>query len=663
MLLGAVLATALLVLRGAEASVPVTLATLDGSKIGRTFDGVGAISGGGGNSRLLIDYKEPQRSQILDALFKPGMGASLQVLKVEIGGDTNSTDGSESSIAPAPGNVDCDTGYEWWLMQEAKARNPEIKLYGLAWGAPGWVGGGRQTFFTRRAIGYLLSWLGCARQHGLEIDYLGGWNERGYVKSWYEQLRAALDAAGYGTVQVVAADGSWRVAHDLASDARFARAVDVVGVHYPCSGGYQGDAYSCRSPATARGTGKPLWASENGAQPSITGAAAMARAISRGYLDGRLTAYVNWPLAAALYPNLPEPTAGLLVANQPWAGTYSLGSQLWVAAQWARFTEPGWLFIDSASGYLQGDEQNGTYVTLRAQHGSDFSTIVETTTAKTSQWIRFAVGGGLSAGTVHVWATNVRSADPATWFSRLQDVEPVDGTFKIVARPGYVYTLTTTAGEDGYIYDSPRSRVMHLPYTDNFDEYETGGAAKYLANMQGDFQVRPCRGSRGGRCVRQMLTRRPVEWLSANTTPFAMLGDWRWSNYRVEVDVRLDSHGAVQLIGRLGRQHGRAPQLDGYYLNLSDTGAWALVSRSAHRGASALASGTTDRLGLHTWHRLGLEFDGAVVSAALDGKRLTSVRDTSSSRGQIGIGVDGYQSAEFDDLSITKPAATRDPRP
>jgi hypothetical protein len=636
----------------------VTLATLDGSKIGRTFDGVGAISGGGGNSRLLIDYPAPQRPQILDALFKPGAGANLQILKVEIGGDTNSTDGSESSIAPAPGNVDCDSGYEWWLMQEAKARNPEIKLYGLAWGAPGWVGGGRQTFFTHRAIGYLLSWLGCAREHGLTVDYLGGWNEHGYVKSWYEQLRSALDEAGYGTVKVVAADDGWTVARDLASDTRFARVVDVVGVHYPCSGGYLGDAYSCRSPATARGTGKPLWASENGAQPSLTGSAAMARAISRGYLDGQLTAYLNWPLAAALYPNLPQSTAGLLVANQPWSGTYSLGSQLWVAAQWTQFTEPGWLFVDSASGYLQGDEQYGSYVTLRSPHGSGFSTIVETTTAKTAQWIRFAISGGLSAGTVHVWATNVRSPDPATWFSPLQDVKPVDGSFKIVARPGYIYTLTTTTGHGKRIYDSPRSRVMPLPYADNFDDYEPGGAAQYLANMQGDFQIQPCPGTRGGRCVRQMVTRRPVEWLRTNATPFAILGDWRWSNYRVEVDVRFDRHGAVQLIGRLGRQHGRMPQIDGYYLHVRDTGAWAIVSKSRHRGSLVLARGTAAALGLHTWHRLRLDFDRAVISAAVDGKRLTSVRDGTFGRGQVGIGVDGYQTAEFDDLSITQRADT-----
>jgi Glycosyl hydrolase family 59 len=642
-----------LLLGSAQAAVPVAFAKLDGSKVGRTFDGVGAISGGGGNSRLLIDYPEPQRSQILDALFKPGVGASLQILKVEIGGDTNSTDGSESSIEPRPGSVDCGTGYEWWLMAEAKARNPDIKLYGLAWGAPGWVGGGKQRFFTRGAIGYLLSWLACARGHGLRIDYLGGWNEHGYAKSWYEQLRSALDAAGYETVKVVAADDGWAVADDVAFDSTFARAVDVIGVHYPCSGGAGGDAYSCRSPAAARRSGKPLWASENGSEPFITGSPAMARSISRGYLDGRLTAYINWPVVAALYPNLPYPTTGLLVANQPWSGRYSLGSQLWVAAHWAQFTEPGWSFVDSASGYLQGDAGNGTYVTLRAPNSSNFSTIIETTTAKSTQWIRFAISNGLSAGTVHVWATNVSSTAPSTWFSHAEDVEPVEGSFKLVARPGYVYTLTTTTGQGKGTTASPPGRIMPLPYADDFNAYDPGRAAKYLSNMQGDFQIQRCGGHRGGRCVRQTVRRRPVEWLHTSATPFAILGDRRWRNYRVAVDVLFDRHGGVQLIGRLGRQHGRSPKrIDGCYLHVRDTGAWSIVIKSRRRGSLTLARGIATSLGLHRWHRLSLEFEGPVISAAIDGKHLASVRDATSTEGQIGIGVDGYQPDEFDNLSI-----------
>ena len=112
---------------------------LDGNSKGRVFDGLGAASAGA-SSRLLIDYPEPQRSQILDYLFKPGYGAALQHLKVEIGADVNSTDGSEPSHMRTPSDHNSTRGYEWWLMAEAHKRNPNIILEILPWGAPGWVG-------------------------------------------------------------------------------------------------------------------------------------------------------------------------------------------------------------------------------------------------------------------------------------------------------------------------------------------------------------------------------------------------------------------------------------------------------------------------------------------------------------------------------------------
>jgi Glycosyl hydrolase family 59 len=68
-----------------------TSITINGTGSGRRFDGVGAVSGGGDTSRLLPDYPSQQQSEVLDYLFKPGFGANLQILKVEIGGDTNSS--------------------------------------------------------------------------------------------------------------------------------------------------------------------------------------------------------------------------------------------------------------------------------------------------------------------------------------------------------------------------------------------------------------------------------------------------------------------------------------------------------------------------------------------------------------------------------------------
>ena len=52
--------------------------TIDGTGSGRTYEGIGAVSGGGGTSPLLMDYVEPQRTQILDYLFRPNYGAALQ---------------------------------------------------------------------------------------------------------------------------------------------------------------------------------------------------------------------------------------------------------------------------------------------------------------------------------------------------------------------------------------------------------------------------------------------------------------------------------------------------------------------------------------------------------------------------------------------------------
>src|SRR5207247_10679833 len=97
-----------------HAHTPLTTVTINGTASGRTLDGIGAISGGGGNSRLLFDYPEPQRSQILDYLFKPGYGAAVQILKVEVGGDTNSTAGAEPSHLHTRTHRDSNRSYAWW---------------------------------------------------------------------------------------------------------------------------------------------------------------------------------------------------------------------------------------------------------------------------------------------------------------------------------------------------------------------------------------------------------------------------------------------------------------------------------------------------------------------------------------------------------------------
>ncbi|MEV0399647.1 ricin-type beta-trefoil lectin domain protein [Actinoallomurus sp. NPDC050550] len=642
-----------------------TSITVDGKAPGLVFDGVGAISGGGGNSRLLADYPEPQRSQLLDYLFKPGYGASLQTLKIEIGGDTNSTDGAEASHEHTRGAVDCDQGYEWWLAEQAKARNPNIKLYGLAWGAPGWIGGG--SFWSQDMIDYLMSWLGCAAKHNLNIDYLGGWNERDWNTGWYENLKSTLVAKGHGSIKVVAADNNWNVADAMASDPAFKNAVDIVGVHYPC--GYNGSFTSCSSTPTARSLGKPLWASENGSEdldgsPGVDsgrGAPAVARAINRDYIDGQMTSYINWPVVAALYPNLYFQTDGLSLANQPWSGHYRIGKTTWVTAHTTQFTHPGWRYVDSAKGYLGGDRANGSYVTLKPSNDSDYTTVIETMDATADQTATFTVTGGLPTGQVHVWATNLTSNNSADWFAHAQDVTPSGGKYTLTLKPGYVYTVTTMAGGGKGTATPAPSKSLALPYADDFDTAATTTSPKYFADMNGAFQTVPC-GGRTGKCLRQMAPTRPIHWTDEKSpNPYTIMGDQTWSNYTVTVDALLESSSTVDVLGRVGQQGRNNNGLNAYHLLVGDSGAWSIQKSDTNWNWTTLpgASGKTDKpLGAGTWHRISLTMQGSKLSASIDGTKVGETTDASFAGGQAGLGVTDYKTAQFDNFRLDPGTAT-----
>ncbi len=634
---------------------------VDGTSPGRVFDGVGALSAGA-SSRLLVDYPPAQRSAILDYLFKPGYGASLQILKTEIGGDTNSTDGTELSHETRQGQVDCDTGYEWWLMEQAKRLDPAIKLYGLEWGAPGWVGDGTGTLWTTQNIGYLLDWLGCAREHGLAIDYLGGWNEAAtFPPSWFVQLRQALDAHGYSKVQIVAADGyNWTtVASDMASDPAFANAVSVIGEHYPCS------ATSCATPGPVLATGKTIWASEQGSAGYNSGAAALARDINEAYVDGQMTATVNWSLIWSVYSGLPYDGDGLMLANTPWSGSYQVGKSIWVMAQTAQFTRPGWQYLNSGSVALNG---GGSVVSLRSPGTGAWSSIAETVGASAPQQVTYKVSGGLSAGPVQVWATNLNSASPAGWFRHVGQATPRDGSVDLTLQPGYLYTVTTTRGQHKGAAAAPPAATMRLPYGDDFDSYAAGSTARYVSDLGGAFQVEPCAddGPAGGRpgtaralargmCLQQMVTQQPVQWDGMDNYPVTVVGDPSWTNYRATVSALLEQPGDVELDARASAPGNG---LSGYHFRISNTGQWSVYAEAAGSsfGAAAaqttLASGTAS-FGTGVWHQLGLEVRGDEITATLDGHRLATVLDNGHPAGQIGLETSAWTTAQFDNLRVT----------
>ncbi len=606
----------------------------DGAKVielnpatgGLVFEGIGGVSAGA-SSRVLIDYPEPQCSEILDYLFKRQYGASLHHLKVEIGGDVNSTDGVEPSHMHSRTDENYNRGYEWWLMKEAKKRNPAIILDSLAWGAPGWIGNGK--YYSQDMADYVVKFIkGARRVHGLDIQYTGIWNERAYDITWIKLLRKTLDANGLGQVGIIVADqceNVWKIAEDINHDPELKAAVFAIGVHYP----------RCKSTTAALQTGKRLWSSEDGPWSAEWNAAASGSqtplqvTYNRNYIVGKMVKTEIWSPITCYYDNLPLPGSGLMRASSPWSGHYELPPALWVTAHTTQFAQPGWKYLDSACLLLPGV---GSVVALQAPNGHDYSVIIETSEAKVPQTLSFRLSGGLSSSTLHVWRTNHREQ-----FQQLAEIRPQNDAWTITVDARSVYSLTTTTGQRKGGATPPPPASFPLEYHEDFAGHTLGSMPKYWSNIAGVFEVVQ-RSDGKGQALRQVIDRKGIEWRPIRY-PMSICGDSNWDDSTISAEVLIERAGFVSLFGRVTAD-------DQYYeLKVADSGDWELLAAATKlKGGKVLFSA-------NAWHRLKLACRAEMIAVAIDGTEVARISDTSFDHGNCGIG-SGWHGAQFANIAI-----------
>ena len=499
----------------------------------------------------------PQQQQILDYLFKPGYGADLQILKVEIGGDTNSTDGVESSIEHTRGAVNCDAGYEWWLMEQAKARNPNIKLYGLAWGAPGWIGSGN--FWSTDMINYLVAWLNCAKSHGL-THQLPRRLERARL-----QHRLVRAAAVRAQRRRLLRRADRRRGHRLDRRQR----PGLQPARSPArsrSSARTTRAGTCqrRPPARAPRTRSPPASSygpaRTGRRTTTAGAAAMARADNRDYLDGQMTATINWPVVAAIYP---EPAVQHRRADpgQPAVVRRVHGRQAAVgdgADHPVHRARAGPTSTPPAATWGQPQQRQLRHVEVArtAPTGARSSRRWTPPPRRPSPTTSPAA---CPPAPCTCGARTSTRASSSTWFVHSTDITPSGGSFSLTLQPGYVYSLTTTTGQGKGTAASPAQGTLALPYSDNFDSDTAGQQPPYLAQQQGAFEVGPCAGGRSGQCLEQQAPVTADRMGRPTPTPTRSAATPAWANYTVAADALIQQAGAVQLLGRAGTQTGFSP--------------------------------------------------------------------------------------------------------
>jgi galactosylceramidase len=639
---------------------------LKGDAGGPRFDGIGAVSGGGATSVLLKDYSEPQRSQILDLLFKPKFGASMSALLVEVPGDGNSTQGSEPSHMHTRDDLNFSRGYEWWLMREAKKRNPDLTLDACAWGCPGWVGSGH--FWSQDMCDYYTKWIqGLKQVYGLDLDAIGCRNEKGVSEDFAKMFRATLDANGLTDVRIHGFDNwdktkfDWT--RDLTMDAKLRKAVAILSNHTMATAPTPSEVREL-----AEELHKPIWNSEEHVyKDGFDCEISIVQAFNNNYINSGVTKIVNWYLVASVYPIEPYPEQpAALIANSPWSGHYAVREALWGYAHYGQFSKVGWQYLNGACGKLAG---GGTFVTLKSP-GKDYSVIIETKGAQTNQSVTFNLSGGLTTRKVCVWRSSA-----AEQFVQQPNIIPRNGSFAMTLEPQSVYSISTTSGQrKGSFADVPPKRSFPFPYFETFDEYarpqDFGWLPHYTADISGVFEL-AVRPDKAGMCLRQILDEKAQSW-APEWMPYTIIGDRDWTDYEISADVFLDQGGCAGVMGRVnnvGGGYGCVPKC--YYLRLAADGVCSLFVSTAPRGksndaGSRLAEVHVSNFATDQWHNLKVQFSGTHIAGFLDGVQVLSTTDTHFAKGMAGLltgddpNVRG--TAFFDNLLIT-PVGVPIPKP
>jgi hypothetical protein len=534
---------------------------------GAPFGGVGGASGGGGGTRLLVDYPAQQRSDILDMLFKPLHGAALQHLKVEIGCDGDTTQGSEATHARSATDIDFDRGYEVWFMQEAANRRHDIQLSGLEWGIPGFVAA--DGMWSKTNVDYLTGWVaGLRDKKGLNITALAvAYNENTYDASFIKAVRKALDGAGLAHVRTIAPDSwgrMWAIVPDMQKDPALAAAIDIIGTHQECTG----DAREMPPPGTMA-LGKPLWSTEQhiGEFGSFAGCAAgstpqsmdldlptwdfraalgLARALNQGYVVANQTSTLIWTPVYSWYETLLYGGKGIIVANSPWSGWYAVPDTVWMVAHTTQFVAPGWRFADS-SGCRLGADNLSSVVSYVSPDSKNLSIVIETAQSIAPNTFEIQLSSSFAGLTsLHMW----RSQRGAV-FIKQPPLKLTKGAASLTIEPGSVVSLTTTTGQQkGGAADSiPQRRNFSLPYADNFESYADDKLPRFTSDMEGVYTARKLSSSKGGGTVlAQRTASKPESTATGDSTNFGtIIGDGSWIDYTVRITARITKEAGLAM--------------------------------------------------------------------------------------------------------------------
>ena len=291
--------------------------------------------------------------------------------------------------------------------------------------------------------------------------------------------------------------------------------------------------------------------------------------------------------------------------------------------------------------------------------GGDYSVIIETSGAKSTQKLSFKIDGDLSHNDLCVWRSNASEQ-----FVRQADIHPAQGNFTIELDSNAIYSLSTTTGQQkGAFAEIPADKPFPFPYYETFQDYASpekwGYLPRYTADITSSFELVESPDKKG-MALRQVVPVQPINW-APDWLPYTIIGDEHWTDYEVSANVWLEPGSLAGIMGRVndvGNGYGCTPK--GYFLRLASDGQCELAAicgrlnkkelgDAEHQailkasgvvleeGEKQLAVGAAKNIAPGQWHNLKLRFSGTDIQGLVDGVAVVSAKDTRFSHGMAGL--------------------------
>ena len=419
----------------------------------------------------------------------------------------------------------------------------------------------------------------------------------------------------------------------------------------------------------------------------------MANTLIKGFVRSRRTHAIYQPAIGACHEHMEYAAKELISARDPWSGWVYYDAGCAVLEHFAKCADLGWEEADgvgsphiwraipdaSACEVGGNNPVNGArhgepgYLTLAAPDGSDFSTVIVNDSAFEKTY-RIIVDKALAASSkrLEIWQTTAAKPGErydAAWRCHVGCVEAEHGVFTVSVQPWSMITVTTLADVEPYavpavtegsraVLDVDPSRgVLH---TDDF-----AVSARYTTDSNGAFEVVP--DAERGHVLRQQIdfTHAGGAWIEGE--PRTAIGDMRWANYRVSVDVKFEGYpGRAPYVLLGAREMGGdkfTTDICGYDFKLRADGVWLLrrygdEKRRGHfedlNKAAARAGKPVFPCGAGEWFTISLEVAGPQISASVNDVQVTSWTDEHPQyAGRVNLGT-SFDHVRFSNLRVER---------